>query len=94
MSVFKHAQGTEIRFGADANHVSYVWVRALLHVLNTVELRFKTTFSKAKYRSALQINGQHFMSKTDLRLLRDRIDELLSGQRPATGMLRQGDNHA
>jgi len=86
MSAFTPAQGTEIQFGSDPNHVSYVSLRpmALAHAPNTVELRFETSFAKAKDPSARQTKGQYFISKTELRLLRDQIDALLC----------QGGDHA
>jgi hypothetical protein len=84
MSAFTQTNGTEIRFGSDPNHVTYVSLRPLAHAPDTVELRFETTFAKAKDPSARQTKGRHFMSTTDLRLLRDRIDALLC----------QGDDHA
>jgi len=79
MSTFIPAHGTEIQFGLDHNHISYVSLRplALAHAPDIVELRFETTFAKAKDPSARQTKGQYFISKTDLRLLRDQIDALL-----------------
>jgi len=79
MSAFTHNHGTEIQFGSDPNHVSYVSLRpvALAHIPNTVELKFETTFAKAKAPSARQTKGQYFMNTTDLRLLRNQIDALL-----------------
>ena len=94
MSVFTHVQGTEIPFGSDPNHVTYISLRPLPHTPNTVELRFETTFAKAKNPSARQTKGQHFMSNADLRLLRDRIDALLSIHSPASESFCQGDGHA
>ena len=82
MSAFTHNNGTEIRFGSDPNHATYVSMRPLplAHAPDTVKLKFETTFAKAKDPSARQTKGQHFMKTTDLRLLRDWIDELLSTQ--------------
>jgi len=96
MSAFTHTQGTEIRFGSDPNHATYVSLRplALAHAPDTVELKFETTFAKAKAPSARQTKSQHFMSTTDLRLLRDRIDALLSIHSPASESFCQADDHA
>ena len=77
MSTFIPAHGTEIQFGSDHNHTSYVSLRPLAHAPDTVELRFETTFTKAKDPSARQTKGQYFISKTDLRVLRNQIDALL-----------------
>jgi len=96
MSAFTHAIATEIQFGADPNHATYVSLRPLApaHAPDMIELKFETTFVKAKDPSARQTKGQHFMSTTDLRLLRDRIDALLSAQNSASESLCQGDDHA
>ncbi len=84
MSAFTHATATEIRFGSDPNHATYVSLQPLAHAPDTVELKFETTFVKAKDPSYRQTKSQHFMSKTDLFLLRDQIDALLSNMRSAS----------
>jgi hypothetical protein len=95
MSAFTHTNGTEIQFGSDPNHATYVSLRplALAHAPDTVELRFETTFVKAKNPAARQTKSQHFMSTTDLRLLRDQIDVLLSTQE-ASGLSCNGGHDA
>jgi len=82
MSAFTHTNGTEIRFGSNPNHATYVSLRplALAQAPDTVELKFETTFAKAKDPSDRQTKSQHFMSTTELCLLRDRINALLSTQ--------------
>lgn len=77
MSAFTQTNGTEIQFGSDPNHATYVSLRPLAHAPDTVELKFETTFAKAKDRSARRTQSHHFMNTTDLRLLRDQIDALL-----------------
>ena len=94
MSAFTHAIATEIQFGSDPNHATYLSVKALALAPDTVEIRFETTFAKAKNPSARQTKSQHFMSATDLRLLRDQIDALLSAQCQASGSFAKGDQDA
>jgi len=94
MSAFTHAIATEIQFGSDPNYSTYVSVKALALSPDAVEIRFETTFAKAKDPLTRQTKGQHFMSTTDLRLLRDRIDELLSTQGLTSGSPVKGDQDA
>lgn len=78
MSAFEKSTWTEIQFGADPNYATYVSLRPLATDPGTVEIRFETTFAKAKDSSSRQVKGQHFVGKADLRALRDQINELLS----------------
>lgn len=78
MSAFEKTTWTETQFGADPNYATYVSLRPLATDPATVELRFETTFTKAKDPSYRQTKGQHFISKADLRRLRDQINDLLS----------------
>jgi len=94
MSALTHAIATEIQFGSDPNHATFVSVKALALAPDTVEIRFETTFTKAKDPLARQTKSQHFMSTTDLRLLRDRIDALLSAQSLTSGSPAKGDQDA
>jgi hypothetical protein len=78
MSAFEKPTWTEIQFGADPNYATYVSLRPLATDRGTIEIRFSTTFAKAKDSSCRQVKGQHFIGKADLRALRDQISELLS----------------
>ena len=78
MSAFEKTTFTEIQFGSDPNFATYVSLRPLAVDEETIEIRFETTFAKAKDPSYKQIKGQHFISKANLQLLRDQINELLS----------------
>jgi hypothetical protein len=80
MSAFEKSTWTETQFGADPTYATYVSLRPLATDPGTIEIRFETTFAKAKDPSYRQTKGQHFISKADLQLLRDQINGLLSGE--------------
>lgn len=78
MSAFEKSTWTETQFAADPNYATYVCLRPLNTDPYTIEIRFETTFARAKNPSYRQIKGQHFISKADLRALRNQINRLLS----------------
>ena len=95
MPAFQNTTFTETQFGSDPNYCTYVSLRPLAMDPATVELRFETTFTKAKDPSSRQIRGQHFMSRDDLRVLRDQINELLSDDESSQSqpLTRRGKGH-
>ena len=65
-------------FDAEPNYVTNVSLTPLATDPAAVDVRFETTFAKAKDPSYRQTKGQHFINKADLQLLRDQINDLLS----------------